>query len=303
MASSVYSNGDRPLRPPEELITYLLDQSHRDHHLAGIEYRQAMLREWNIAPGSSVLEIGCGQGEFTVCLADAVGPNGRIVAVDSAYLGWGTPCIIESQNHLMATPIGKPISFVNDTALNYVSSLFGEEETGHQFDYVLFGHCIWFFDRPQILGELLKKLRPWTRAVLIAEFSFSTSIPAAFPHVLVAEYSSTVEALLDDREVWNIRCPLTPSQLIEAARRAGFALTAEKTITPDAKNREASREVRMLLHAREWDEERERVGRLHGDKVASMLRGLKDVVAASVERLDGGVDTVRNMDVWLAKFE
>lgn len=48
-----------------------------------------MLEHWNIPTGASVLEIGCGQGEFTVCLADAVGPTGRVVAVDGALPGWG----------------------------------------------------------------------------------------------------------------------------------------------------------------------------------------------------------------------
>lgn len=154
-----------------------------------------------------------------------------------------------------------------------------------------------------MLSELLTKLRPWTQTVLIAEFAFSTSIPAAFPHVLAAQYNSTVEALLPDRELWNIRCPLTPSQMTQAAVRAGFMLTSHKTITPDQKNREASREVRMLLNASDFDEERKQVSQLHGDKIGEMLSGFKDAIAASVDRLEGGIDAVRNMDVWLARFD
>lgn len=73
----------------EELLSYLFYQTHLENHLAGIEYRQRMLEHWKIPSGSSVLEIGCGQGEFTVCLADAVGPAGRVVAVDPAPAGWG----------------------------------------------------------------------------------------------------------------------------------------------------------------------------------------------------------------------
>lgn len=88
MASSEPS-GSRSLSSPQQLITYLFYQTHRDNHLAGIEYRQQMLELWGISTGSSILEIGCGQGEFTVCLADAVGPTGRVVAVDPATPGWG----------------------------------------------------------------------------------------------------------------------------------------------------------------------------------------------------------------------
>ncbi|KAL6689764.1 hypothetical protein J3F84DRAFT_391391 [Trichoderma pleuroticola] len=79
-----------------------------------------MLEHWKIPSGSSVLEIGCGQGEFTSCLADAVGPAGRVVAVDPAPAGWGTPCMIESQKYLAVSPIGSRITFTNDTAPNYV---------------------------------------------------------------------------------------------------------------------------------------------------------------------------------------
>lgn len=172
-----------------------------------------------------------------------------------------------------------------------------------RFDFVVFGHCVWFFEKPHILLELLTQLQPWVRTVLIAEFSFSTSSLAAFPHVLAAQYNSTVEALLDDREVWNIRCPLTPAQMTQAAARAGFTLVSQETISPDSHNREGSREVRMLLRAREFDEERNRVAKLYGAKVGTMLNGLKDAIAASVENLQGGVNAVRNMDVWVARFD
>ncbi|KAL6786332.1 putative MFS multidrug transporter [Trichoderma sp. SZMC 28012] len=150
----------------------------------------------------------------------------------------------------------------------------------------------------------MKTLQPWTRSVLIAEFSFSTSIPAAFPHVLAAQYNSTVEALLGDREEWNIRSPLTPSQMTQAGERAGFRLASHKTMTPSEKNREGSREVRMLLKAKEFEDERQLVEQRHGPRIALMLNGLKDAIAESVERLgDGGIEGLRNMDVWLAKFD
>ncbi|KAL6808389.1 putative MFS multidrug transporter [Trichoderma camerunense] len=150
----------------------------------------------------------------------------------------------------------------------------------------------------------METLQPWARSVLIAEFSFSTSIPAAFPHVLAAQYNSTVEALLGDREEWNIRSPLTPSQMTQAGERAGFRLDSHKTMTPGEKNREGSLEVRMLLKAKEFEDERQLVEQRHGPRIALMLNGLKDAVAESVERLGGGgIEAVRNMNVWLAKFD
>jgi len=35
-----------------------------------------------VAPGSTVVELGCGSGPFTVALAQMVGPSGRVIAAD-----------------------------------------------------------------------------------------------------------------------------------------------------------------------------------------------------------------------------
>jgi len=35
-----------------------------------------------VAPGSTVLDLGCGSGPFTVALARRVGPSGRVIAAD-----------------------------------------------------------------------------------------------------------------------------------------------------------------------------------------------------------------------------
>ncbi|KAL6689763.1 putative MFS multidrug transporter [Trichoderma pleuroticola] len=118
----------------------------------------------------------------------------------------------------------------------------------------------------------METLQPWARSVLIAEFSFSTSIPAAFPHVLAAQYNST-EA--------------------QAGERAGFRLASHRTMASSEKNREGSRE-----------NERQLVEQRHDPRIVLMLNGLKDAVIESVERLGGGgIEAVRNMDVWLAKFD
>lgn len=42
------------------------------------EHRIDLVNRWNIAPGSRVLEIGCGQGNATAVLADVVGEGGSV---------------------------------------------------------------------------------------------------------------------------------------------------------------------------------------------------------------------------------
>lgn len=53
------------------------------------QHRLALLQHWGVAVGCNVLELGCGQGDCTVVLADAVGEQGSVVAVDPADLNYG----------------------------------------------------------------------------------------------------------------------------------------------------------------------------------------------------------------------
>jgi len=77
------------LSPPQEIVACLFDQRLPEHNLAAIDHRQQLIRSWGIPPGSKVVEIGPGQGDFTIALADAVGPTGRVFAVDPAPLDYG----------------------------------------------------------------------------------------------------------------------------------------------------------------------------------------------------------------------
>ena len=74
---------------PEKLAACLSFPTGHEHVVASLEHRLQIIKHWGIQPGSRVLEIGCGQGDFTVSLAEAVGETGRIVAVDPAPLDWG----------------------------------------------------------------------------------------------------------------------------------------------------------------------------------------------------------------------
>jgi ubiquinone/menaquinone biosynthesis C-methylase UbiE len=40
-----------------------------------MQHRLAIVSFWAIAPGSRVLELGCGQGDTTIALAHAVDPG------------------------------------------------------------------------------------------------------------------------------------------------------------------------------------------------------------------------------------
>lgn len=65
-------------------------------NIAAAKHRQQFIRSWGIPPGAKVLEIGPGQVDFSVVLADAVRPTGHAVAIDPAPSDWKDflPCCL-----------------------------------------------------------------------------------------------------------------------------------------------------------------------------------------------------------------
>lgn len=58
--------------------------------VAQAQYRLDLVAKWPITSGARVLELGCGQGDTTLALAEAVGENGHVDAVDPGALDYGT---------------------------------------------------------------------------------------------------------------------------------------------------------------------------------------------------------------------
>ena len=65
------------------------DNSQATHIAWQMDHRLELVKFWDIKPGSRVLELGCGQGDCTVVLADAVGENGHVDAVDPGAPDYG----------------------------------------------------------------------------------------------------------------------------------------------------------------------------------------------------------------------
>jgi hypothetical protein len=55
-----------------------------------LDHRLQLVDFWAITPGARVLEIGCGQGDCTIVLADAVGEGGHVDALDPGAPDYGS---------------------------------------------------------------------------------------------------------------------------------------------------------------------------------------------------------------------
>lgn len=84
-------------RAPTIASYALQDPARPEIELAQVRHRIRLISAWGIdddaiiAPGSRVLELGCGQGTATTVLAEAVGPAGHVDAVDPGAPDYGAP--------------------------------------------------------------------------------------------------------------------------------------------------------------------------------------------------------------------
>ncbi|MFD9573466.1 class I SAM-dependent methyltransferase [Streptomyces sp. NPDC059982] len=186
--------------------------------LTQTRYRTALVSSWGIPAGASVLEVGCGQGDMTAALAEAVGPQGRVVAVDIADPSYGAPITLgQSAKHLKATPLGSRIDFrfgldVLDEAVTFPDN---------GFDYAVLAHCAWYFESLDQLGATLTRLRRWARNLCCAEWDLAPRSVEQLPHLLAVLIQGQIEAG-GSRGEGNVRTPFSRESLLRILPAAGW---------------------------------------------------------------------------------
>jgi tRNA A58 N-methylase Trm61 len=124
--------------------------------VAQLQFRQRLVESWDVSPGQKLLEIGCGQGDATIVLADAVGPQGHVTAIDRADPSYGAPVNLgDSAQHLEKGPLGNRILF--NFNLNVLEDKV-DLQPG-QFDAVILALCTWYFEDLEELESVLKRVR------------------------------------------------------------------------------------------------------------------------------------------------
>jgi SAM-dependent methyltransferase len=181
--------------------------------------RKDLINTWNIPEGSTVLEIGCGQGDLTAVLADAVGPHGRVLAIDPAGPTYGDPVSIgDSTRHLAKGRYADIVEFkLNCDVLGESSSLL----QGKSFDYVVLAHCSWYFDSPVALSEILTAAHDWAPILCISDWNLCADDPEQFAHMLAVLLHGLVEAYHSGSDA-NVRSPYALPWLKELLSECGW---------------------------------------------------------------------------------
>lgn len=267
---------------------------------------------WGISPGSHVLEIGCGQGDTTVVLADAVGKEGHVDALDPGSLDYGSPSTLgQAQADIKSSPVGPQITFYTPMdPIEYLNSY-----TGPAYDHIVLSHCIYYFATPYSLPTLITALTPHSHHLCIAEWSLHPSLThptQSFPHILTALLCTHLESKREVESSGNIRTVLSPSQIKDAVKTSsGGKLQLEKEELMDAEGlRDAYWEVRDLLREGRREEELGELFKGKGEggvvderkgKEETVTEAMFDALKSSVDAI-GGMEGVRCMAVWGGVF-
>ncbi|XP_014551720.1 hypothetical protein COCVIDRAFT_112161 [Bipolaris victoriae FI3] len=285
----------------------LHDPSDFNVQLSQTSHRLVLLQNWNIPAGSKILELGCGQGDCTTVLAHAVGKEGSVVAVDPADLNYGAPYSLgQAQTHISQSPLGTRITWVQQSPLDYLSSLSSpSSSTSSQsandtktFDATVLAHCTWYFSSPSIIQSTLRAIRDHSKRLLLAEWSLVATDPSAQPHVLAALAQAALECHKPKSDS-NIRTVVGPKRLTDLALAAGWKLESETRVQAKDGLLDGQWEVSTCLSASFQEEVETHV---NGERERGLILALREACHASLQYTPGGQKGVRAMDVWISSF-
>lgn len=187
-----------------------------------LRHRLELVKAFEVKEGMRVLEIGCGQGDTTVALADQVGASGYVMAIDIAGPDYGAPITLgEAAAAIKASPLGERITFSFETDL---LDLLVEEP----FDLAVLSHSSWYFRDPEQLKRYFSYCAKIAKRICIAEWDihFTEHTQLAHFHAIsiLALYSQFAE------NDGNIQHVFSKEQLIHMIEASGWALTKSSII-------------------------------------------------------------------------
>lgn len=187
-----------------------------------LTHRLELVRAFQLEKGMRVLEIGCGQGDTTVVLADAVGPAGQVTAIDIATKEYGAPITLgEASETIAKSPLGQIIDFHYETD-------FLQFPIEEPFDVVVLSHCSWYFQNAELLEAYMQKIRAVAKRVCFAEWDIDYTLPSQRAHFCAANILALYTAFIEDDG--NIQNLFHKSHIKKILENTGFTITNEQLI-------------------------------------------------------------------------
>ena len=209
----------------EEIYKYL-KYDNREEALQ-LKHRTVLVDLWTPRLGDHIVEIGCGQGETTVVLAAAVGPSGRVLAVDSSAAEYGRPVTLgESHAYMRSSIIGNRVAFLLSTDLLDPSLNFPEQT----FDLAVFSHSAWYMSSLTELYELFARVRPWAKRLGFAEWDIRPRCIRQVPHMLAVLLQAHVQRTCPQTLGANVRSLILPEDARSIAEKAGWKIMQEQVV-------------------------------------------------------------------------
>ncbi|KAF7330443.1 Methyltransf-25 domain-containing protein [Mycena venus] len=262
------------------------------------QYRLDLIAKWPITSGARVLELGCGQGDTTLALAEAVGETGHVDAVDPGPLDYGSPKTLgQAHDTISAGPMGPRITWIQAEPLAFLSA----NPDAPRYDVAVLAHSLWYFSSPTLILETLRVLATRARRVCIAEWSLSCAEGGSgTTHILSVLAQAAMEVSKPVSES-NVRTVVSPARIKDLAKQAGLVLQAdsEALVTPGVGVHDGRWETEHAVRAQFAEEVEEFV---KDDRQKGVIYALRDAVQTSLARV-GGMKAVGTMDGWVAVFE
>lgn len=190
-------------------------------------YRRQVIGAFGVQAGWSVLEVGCGQGEMTFALAEAVGAEGHVLAIDSAGPEYGAPTSLgEAHRQILAGPTTHRIEFRLNCSIHDLPS-------SQRFDAVIFCHSSWYFADDQELQRAFAKATELSHRLLVAEWELMPRTKDQRAHEFAIRMQKQAKHLIEETQS-NVTSARQTIRLIGLLQDAGWHLETKVQLETSA---------------------------------------------------------------------
>ncbi|MDO6451774.1 class I SAM-dependent methyltransferase [Oceanobacillus profundus] len=184
-----------------------------------LQHRLDLMEAFEVKKGMSVLEIGFGQGDTSVALADTVGDYGKVIGIDIASRDYGAPLTLgQATDVIKSSVLGERITFHFEVDLESF-------ESSEIFDVAVLSHSSWYFKRPEDLLRYFKKLRRMTKCICLAEWDLDFTHISQRAHFCAASILALYANFVgNDGNIQNV---FHKEQIRELLEKAGFQIVKQ----------------------------------------------------------------------------